>query len=519
MPSIFIPWGEFTPDLGDFRVAEGGRARLVLGTENMAVHHSSYLPLPFPRILPNSQFSSGNGIDPVTAAQLLPLGGSAWKLYAGDAAKLYEYNPAGAGAVADLSKVGGYNGDEWMPATFGDQVIFTNGVDPIQVKTTAGATFEDLVDPASPAAPTAKFVSTFRQHLLLGNYVDGAVTTPHGVWLSATNSARIFGDSVSLPGRNSSYQPLGDDLGPVAGLLDQGEYSLIWRERGLTRMDGLPTSFRNIDTSEGSPYPRSITSLGGIAYYLRFGGVSRCDGNSTVDFGGDAVNRLLFDPNFSPSPITDDPAGRLGVYGSVDPASRTVMWSWRSGDEQFSLLYNVDSQRFSWIRMPTASVFAGTYWRAMVNRPYPGGEWYPLAQVVFIYETDNGAQQSYQVGDFDNAVHLTAKFRTGYLQHDEDNRVIYRKVRPIFRLKRGVVTAPEIEVTVTSTNTPWNPSPSEKKTASQDRDGAFVVGRGRAADFNALGVRFGPVSDKDPVDLGIGEFEGVEVTYDVEGSR
>jgi len=512
---IFIPWAEFAPDFGMFRTTDGGAARLVRGSENIAVQFSSYLPLPFPSILPNSQLGTAQ----ITKARVLPSAGS-WKLYAGDAAALHEYNPAGAGAVVDVSKIGGYTSDAWQAAVFGENVIFTNGVDPMQLKRTTDAKFIDLVDPASPFTPTAKFVSTFRQHTLLGNYAEGGIDTPNGVWWSALNDARSYGTATDLPGRNSDRQPFGDDLGAVRGLLDMGEYELIWRDSGITRMDGLPASFTNIENSEGTPYSNSLVSLGGVAYYMRWGGVSRCDGGKTQDFGGNAVNRLLFDPSFTTVPVTDEPQGPLGVYGAADPASRTVVWSWRSGDEQFSLLYNVDSDRFSWVRMPTAAIFAGNFWRCLATRPYPGGEWYPLSQVLFVYEVEAGGTSTFYVGDFDNDINLTARFKTGFMQHDDEHRVIYRKVRPVFRLKDGVVTPPYIDVSVRTTSVPWDPSPPEKVSLSQDRDGAFILGRGaRAGDFNSIEVQFGPDNDQDPVSLGIGEFEGVEVDYDLEGDR
>ena len=88
-------------------------------------------------------------------------------MYAGDATKLYELE---AGVWTDRSKTGSYTTatttTRWRFTTFGDRVLATNFLDPIQYidASTAATQFADLA--GSPG--TAKFIATYGEFVFLG---------------------------------------------------------------------------------------------------------------------------------------------------------------------------------------------------------------------------------------------------------------------------------------------------------------------------------------------------------------
>jgi hypothetical protein len=226
----------------------------------------------------------------------------------------------------------------WQFTSYGTSVYATNFADDIQIFTEGDAKFSkaNLTTPPSSAGagapsaadPKARYISSIRNHLLLGHYSVGGVTTPTGVWWSGTDTPRFFGTPGTTPWlTNSDKQPIEDGFGHVTGLSSGGDWAVIFKERSVVRMEGPPFTFRTVVRGTGCRYPNSIVQVGDDTYYWGEAGPTVLrggEGPPTV-LGASGMVRTLIDNGTGFSEVSIQIGlERAELYGAADVANSLV---------------------------------------------------------------------------------------------------------------------------------------------------------------------------------------------------
>lgn len=250
-------------------------------------------------------------------------------VFAGDATTLYNLNTAG-GTFTDVANnsTSDYTNTalRWVFAQFGERVIATNGVDPIQSFVMGSST--DFADLAA-AAPRARYCAVIKNFLMLGYVNDSGVVPQRVHWcafddptdwptLGTTDAAQKQSDNRDLHG------DFGDVVG-VVGNLGNADGAVIM-QRGVFRVTyvGPPFVFQFdlVQGVSGCSAPGSIVTEGGICYYLSDFGFVAFDGIRAVPIGDRKIdNTFLADLN----------RARQGeIFGAVDPINKLIVWCYPS---------------------------------------------------------------------------------------------------------------------------------------------------------------------------------------------
>jgi hypothetical protein len=292
--------------------------------------------------------------------------------YAGDRQKLYQI-PLGTRTLTDASRtVGGVYATNpkgfWSMTSFGNRVIATNGVDPIQSLLVGDPNFTLL----AAAAPLAKYAATVKDFLMVGNTndpVSGPV--PYRVWWSALGDPTTWPTpgSITAIQLQSDYQDLQQtDLGVVTGMvsgLGPASDVAVFCERGIYvgSYQGPPIMFRFevAQGASGTISPLSIVqghardgsgALRQVAYYLSENGFAAFDGSVSIPIGAQKFDREFYrqlDDNYV-----------ANVQGVADPRTRSIIWAFSGGTGTGGLfnrllVYNWELGRASIVELEPAT--------------------------------------------------------------------------------------------------------------------------------------------------------------------
>jgi len=273
----------------------------------------------------------------------------------------------------------------WQFASFGNNVLATNGVDAIQIATTPTTNFVASNQVVTPTSydPYCKYITTIKNNVLIGNISFTAAPNialpasalsgtsyPTMVMWSANDNARRFGDPKATPDRallGSDWQDFPDEHGPITGLVG-GEYALIFKKSAIYRMDGPPWTFAKIVSGSGCIYPNSIVKHYDNIYYWGPGGptvlvggggepVSLSAGKCQRAIQDASLGKFLFEPTYASG------IAQTSLYGAVDYKNDLVVWSfpsatladsppWALTDPRVGamLVYSIKDDRFSIVR-------------------------------------------------------------------------------------------------------------------------------------------------------------------------
>ncbi len=233
--SPFIPFGEWTPDVGDYQ-NQG-----LTVCQNVIPDSGKYKP--FPDLV---AYSSAITARSQGAYSYLHTDNST-KVFVGDATKLYLLDGT---SWTDVSRTSGgaYNCDSegtWQFRNYGTRIIATNNNDDIQSYVVGVDTdFSQL----SSGAPKAKVLSIVNNFLMLGNTEDGVDgRRPDRVWWSAIDNPTSFPTVGSIAAREvqSDYQDLVGNGGAVRAIVGAQNYAVIVMDKAIWRGEyvGLPAVF------------------------------------------------------------------------------------------------------------------------------------------------------------------------------------------------------------------------------------------------------------------------------------
>lgn len=272
-------------------------------------------------------------------------------LFAGDVSKLYRL-VAGSTSWVDESVAGGYATPAdgmWNGVQFGERVIMTNFVDPIQVYEIGTST--DFADLAA-AAPKARYITVARNFVIVANTDDSTDgPQPQRVWWSALGDATdwpVPGTSDAAS-KQSDYQDLLGDGGWIQGIvggLGTTDFA-VFMERKIWRAQyiGSPAIFQfdAVEGARGTPAPGSIVQLGAIVFYLGEDGFYQFDGTNSTPIGFGKVDKTFF------ADVEQEYLYR--ITSAVDPINKIVAWSYPSvgsgGQPDKVIFYNWALGRWS----------------------------------------------------------------------------------------------------------------------------------------------------------------------------
>ena len=330
MPTSILPLGPWRPDTGEF-INDG-----LAETDGAVYVHGKWVPAPAFHWEPldptetTLQLDQGWGIH--THFSDVDATGSYVKIFAAHAT-----DNAGAKDIM-LLRGDGYNTIDMEDAiaaaytttvtsyprpvfftSFGNSIYAVQRQSPIKYADTPTSDFISSNQTTSPASydPRASFVSTIKNHLLIGNITfatapsdgmgGGAIPTsaltstdyPQMVMWSATDAPRRFGDPAATPQEEllgSDYQNLGNEHGPITGLVG-GDYAYIFQTRAISRMDGPPFQIRPVVIGSGTMYPRSIVRYFDNVYFWGTTGpeVLRSGSSEPESLGLGKVSKTLGD--------------------------------------------------------------------------------------------------------------------------------------------------------------------------------------------------------------------------------
>jgi len=334
--NLDIPFGEWLPDLPDLSNPGATIAK------NCLPHLESYKEFLSLSVTSDALTAACQG-----AASYVDKDGNA-EIYAGDAGKLYRLQGSSwedKSGTAYSTAATGY----WKWTKWGENVIATNGVDPIQIKAfgTAGA-FATL----GGSPPTAKHIATVKSFVVIGDVNDGT-RYPNRVQWSGQNLETSWG---SNPATQSDYQDLVGNGGAVQAVVG-GDIGVIIQEQSIwtMRYEGPPVIFRfdEVAPGIGTPAPRSVVRWGGSVYFLGHDGFYRLDIGGGLTRIGDKKVDQWFLSRLNKSAL------HL-VVAAIDIPNAKVAWAYPTGSAADEILFfDLSTGRWSYCETDTETIVAG----------------------------------------------------------------------------------------------------------------------------------------------------------------
>jgi hypothetical protein len=269
--------------------------------------------------------------------------------FSGDVANLYYTTGTTWTEISDATYAIG--SDEWWNfAQYGDRVIAVNiGVATKQYRLD---TLPATVSALSASAPQARYVTTVREFVVVGNTYDGTDgSKPGRVWWSGFDNPTSWPTpgSVTAVAEQSDFNdmPSGGWVQGIIGAVG-GVDALVFMESAIYRMsyEGPPTIFRfdEIERARGCSAPGSIVNTGKLAAYLAEDGFYVCDGIQSQPIGAGKVDKWFFS--------TADQTYLNRITGTADPINKLIIWSFCSGltgnTPDKVILWNWDLNRWSY---------------------------------------------------------------------------------------------------------------------------------------------------------------------------
>jgi hypothetical protein len=319
-----IPFGEYAPDVPDFRAAAGAGVATTQALANAVPTAAGYGPFQ------------------AFTAYTTPLPGpcrgyfyarkpdGSISVFAGTASKLYLLNNTDF-TWTDVSKAGGSysdvpSGDQWQFAQHGNLVLATQVNTVVQAFDLASPTaFADL----GGAPPAARYIAIVVRFVVLSGIQDDE----YAIRWSGNNAPAMW-----TPGTAESDTQTFPDGGPVRGVAG-GQFGIIVQDGALRRMvyaPGSPLIFQidRISEDHGILAPLSLVRGGDRFFFLGTQGFQKCGATGYPEpIGKERVDRTV---------LSDLDTGALHLMiGAADPRSTRVYWTYKSLGGQAGLFDTV----------------------------------------------------------------------------------------------------------------------------------------------------------------------------------
>lgn len=340
---MVIPFGEWLPDLP---VLENPGATVAT---NVIPAATSYRP--FQSLAP---FTSALSAYCRGAISVLDNAGNSY-IFAGDDDNLYQLSATAFGTANHSS--GAYalgDADNWEFVQFGERVIATTLVEPMQVVQLGSASFTNLI--TSTLKPQTNHIDVVREFVVGGYMREDGTDYPQRVRWSALDDATQWSSNAST---QSDFQDLFGNGGHITRVVG-GEVGLIFQERSIFRMiyTGPPLVFQfdEVEVNRGAMCPGGVVKLGAWVYFISDDGFYRINQNQgeSVPIGKNKVDEYFladFDPSYAHR-----------VVGAVDFVNNLIYWAYPGADNTGGtpnkiLIYSVVNERWSLAVLDTEFLF------------------------------------------------------------------------------------------------------------------------------------------------------------------
>lgn len=343
----------------------------------------------------------------------------------------------------------------WDSVTWGESVIFTNKVDPVQIKRPDSDVFVDMIEDPDPA-PKARFVTVAKDQVFLGDINLENHYSDEVWWLAVANERSATKSSITL----ADYQRLRQVPGQIMGLVG-GEWVTVFKRNGIIRLTyvGEPQIWvPSVATPTiGTPYPKSIVRFGDDILFRGAGDFYRLSPTgSPIPIGGSLV-KFLKDVDFSDEAIsqidTDD--SRIEdqvVGGAVCSFSDIALWHYQGKDDlphrhSRWVAYELSTGRWGFGKSQNDLNIA-----YLTSRPNHVTSESFIPKGVYGFDWDGTESGWFQfAGDYTYEIELITKI----IAIDPEGRnAMVDGLRPVFTINTNLDTWPDLTITVESSNDP-----------------------------------------------------------------
>lgn len=259
--------------------------------------------------------------------------------------QVYAYTQAADTYVTDGQAFTGTYSDFWSGVMHNDNFMYSNGVDPIQVKTTFSATGTNLASAISPNTYKAWSLASLKDHLCLYHTVEGATEFFKRVRWTIKGPLTLSAGTTDFDSGTAGAIDLQDANGEIKCGAPLGAGVAIYAERSIhlqTWVGGDQIfQFDKISPDIGVPGRRCVYSYSDVNYFLSQANIFSFDGGSLNPIG-DPIKKALFS-EVNQSAIANsfldyDPfENELLVYVPTGTATQPdVCWVYRITDDSWA---------------------------------------------------------------------------------------------------------------------------------------------------------------------------------------
>ncbi len=258
---------------------------------------------------------------------------------------VYKYTNGADSFVNDGQTFVGTYSDFWSGVMHNNNFIYSNGVDPIQVKTAFSATGTNLASALSPTTYKAWSVVSLKDHLCLYHTFENVVENFKRVQWTIKGPLTLSAGTTDFDSGTAGAIDLQDAEGEIKCAVPLGAGAAVYAEHSIhiqTWVGGDEIfQFDKVSPNIGVPGRRCVFSYSDINYLLSHNNVFAFDGGSLNPIG-DPIKRALFSEvnqaNIDTSFLDYDPLeNELLVYVPTGTATQPdVCWVYRITDDSWA---------------------------------------------------------------------------------------------------------------------------------------------------------------------------------------
>lgn len=262
---------------------------------------------------------------------------------------VYKYTANSDTFVSDGQAFSGTYTDFWSAVVHNNNMFYSNGLDPIQVKASVSATGTNLASALSPNTFKAWSLASFKEHLNLYHvYEDGVEYYKRVRWsmkgvLTLTAGATDFASGVAggidvqdIEGEIKCAWPVG---GNMAIYSDRSIHTQYW-------VGGDEVyKFEKAISGIGTPTRRGVVAFGDVNYVFGHDNIYAYFGGGDLRAIGDPIKKELYS--------TINQSAFAYVWMEYDPIENQVLVHTPTGDStqpDTSWVYRIDDDNWSKIR-------------------------------------------------------------------------------------------------------------------------------------------------------------------------